>query len=68
MSNNRVKKMIVGGTIMEFETKCLHAGYQPENGESRPMLMIRQMRLENYLIWKRRGIFIHDWQIQRLVQ
>ena len=34
----------------------------------RPMLMTRRMRLENYLIWKQRGIFIHVWQIQRLVQ
>ena len=27
--------------MMEFETKCLHAGYQPENGEPRVLPIVQ---------------------------
>ena len=30
-----------GGRNMEFETKCLHAGYQPENGGPRVLPIVQ---------------------------
>ena len=60
---------------MKQETKCIQAGYEPGNGESR-MIPIIQSTTFKYdsseamvcLIWKRADIFIHVCKIRPMIR
>lgn len=61
---------------MKQETKCIQAGYEPGNGESRMIPIIQSTTFKydsseamgRLLIWKRADIFIHVCKIRPMIR